>query len=415
MLEVAQATEELARSQEGDRPLSPGQALAAFKAAAPFLGYSPRIVHAVDWLFGLTYPQDWAPDTRPIVWPSAARQGADLRLGPSATKALNRQLAELGLVIMRDSPNGKRYGHRDKNGKILEAYGFDLSPLATRVPEFREVARRGLADRAHMRALRRRATVAKRGLTQVIETAIEWGVMDPALEGLAAEVQTLALSLKEVEATEEVELGVHGLERRHAEAREKVQAAIAKLESGISVTESLPQNEMPVPDKTVDAAPKGPEKRPHQYNYKSTLNPFRDTVEASEKNSFGSDQGRSDRLAASGIRPDELIHIAPRLRTYLTTSTPTWVDIVEAADWLRTEMHVSKMLWGEACLVMGREQAAVAIAVISAKRPGLLRVPGAYFFGMIRKAKAGELNLSQTIWGLRLGEAKGDRARGYHN
>jgi replication initiation protein RepC len=30
---------------------SPGQLLAAFKAAAPRLGISPRLVHAVDWLF----------------------------------------------------------------------------------------------------------------------------------------------------------------------------------------------------------------------------------------------------------------------------------------------------------------------------------------------------------------------------
>ena len=38
---------------------SPGQLLAAFKAAAPRLGISPRLVHAVDWLFRFTQPQDW--------------------------------------------------------------------------------------------------------------------------------------------------------------------------------------------------------------------------------------------------------------------------------------------------------------------------------------------------------------------
>ena len=36
-----------------------GQLLAAFKAAAPRLGISPRLVHAVDWLFRFTQPQDW--------------------------------------------------------------------------------------------------------------------------------------------------------------------------------------------------------------------------------------------------------------------------------------------------------------------------------------------------------------------
>ena len=32
---------------------------AGFKAAAPRLGLSPRLVHAVDWLFRFTRPQDW--------------------------------------------------------------------------------------------------------------------------------------------------------------------------------------------------------------------------------------------------------------------------------------------------------------------------------------------------------------------
>ena len=37
----------------------PGQILAAFKAAAPRLGIPPRLVHAIDWLFKFTQPQDW--------------------------------------------------------------------------------------------------------------------------------------------------------------------------------------------------------------------------------------------------------------------------------------------------------------------------------------------------------------------
>ena len=46
---------------------------------------------------------------------------------------------------------------------------------------------------------------------------------------------------------------------------------------------------------------------------------------------------------------------------------------------------------------MGREQAAVAIAVVSIKDPGhFRRTPGGYFHGMVAKAKAGELNLGVT-------------------
>ena len=64
---------------------------------------------------------------------------------------------------------------------------------------------------------------------------------------------------------------------------------------------------------------------------------------------------------------------------------------------------------------MGREQAAIAVAIVSAK-PGehFRTTPGGYFHGMVAKAKAGELNLSRTIWALRStadGTRRNDRYR----
>ena len=58
----------------GEGVTKPGQLLAAFKAAAPYLGLAPRVVHAIDWLFAFTQPQDWAEGSRPVVWPSASTQ-----------------------------------------------------------------------------------------------------------------------------------------------------------------------------------------------------------------------------------------------------------------------------------------------------------------------------------------------------
>ena len=57
-------------------------------------------------------------------------------------------------------------------------------------------------------------------------------------------------------------------------------------------------------------------------------------------------------------------------------------------------------------LLTGRECAAVAVALVSAKPAEHLRTsPGGYFHGMVMKAKAGELTLIRTIWGLRQAEA----------
>ena len=74
MLATGRMAEDFKGTAEGQGALRPGQVLAAFKAAAPHLGYNPRVVHAIDWLFTFTQPQDWLEGSRPVVWPSSALQ-----------------------------------------------------------------------------------------------------------------------------------------------------------------------------------------------------------------------------------------------------------------------------------------------------------------------------------------------------
>jgi len=189
------------RSAEGFKGLpegatSPGQLLAALKAATPRLGISPRLVHAVDWLFRFTQPQDWEKGGRPVVWPSASMQQEALGLSPTQVKEINRRLIELGLVTMKDSPNGKRYGKRDPKGRIVEAYGFDLSPIAGRHAEFRRLAEEGRAERAAMGRLRRRATIARKAIIQILETAHEYAIEGEEWQTLARESEALARALR---------------------------------------------------------------------------------------------------------------------------------------------------------------------------------------------------------------------------
>jgi replication initiation protein RepC len=126
----------------------------------------------------------------------------------------------------------------------------------------------------------------------------------------------------------------------------------------------------------------------------------------------GTNTPRTDSGTVMRLSTDELILLAPRLRGYLKTPTPAWPEIVDAADWLRGELGVSKSLWGEACLAMGREEAAIAVAIVSAKPAGHFRSSqGGYFHGMVVKAKAGELNLARTIWGLRARDRKAGEGR----
>jgi hypothetical protein len=74
---------------------------------------------------------------------------------------------------------------------------------------------------------------------------------------------------------------------------------------------------------------------------------------------------RPEKGIVHGILPDELPRLAPRLKPYLHRPDPAWPELVDAA--LRHDLGVSKSLWGEACLAMGRELAAVALAIVSTK------------------------------------------------
>lgn len=394
----------------GEAAATPTRVLAAFKAAAPALGFGARIVHAIDWLFSFTQPQDWQPGSRPVVWPSARLQQEALGLGVTQTKALNRQLVELGLIAMKDSPNGKRYGRRDQAGRLLEAYGFDLAPLAARLAEFQAVAARARDEREQLRHLRRRATIARKGLAQILETVAELGLADAAFAQLAAEAQALARALTRVELVDEMAVGVAALERRQQDARKRLESTTATR------SEAAPPS--------VDSDPTGPENRPHYYTYKPNPYPSQDTVMASEgcrsHGNAGAQQARpgsaetarrpqdrpprTDSGTVLRLTADELVRLAPRLRPYLRSASPSWPEIVEAADWLRHDLGVSKPLWGEACVTMGREQAALALALVSAKPAAHFTAsPGGYFNGMVTRAKAGQLNLARTVWGLRQG------------
>jgi replication initiation protein RepC len=184
----------------------------------------------------------------------------ELGLSPTRAQALNRALIEAGLVTMKDSPNGKRYGKRDPRGRIIEAYGFDLSPIAARYAEFVRLAEEARAEREEMRKLRRRATIARNGITQILETAAEYGFEGEDWVQLARDTKDLARALKRVETPEETAVGVQSLERRQRAARERLENLLAAVAQDVS--------------QAVNSDPSRSENGPHQYTYKPNPDPL---------------------------------------------------------------------------------------------------------------------------------------------
>ena len=383
MLALRERADRFPGAAPGATPL---RFLAAFQEAESYLGLPPQTFRLVAWLVKMTRPRDWEAGSRPIAWPSAARQQEFLGLTASAVKTLNRALFAAGVFVLRDSPTGKRYGRRDGEGRIVEAYGFDLSPLAFRAEEFIVLAAQARAERERRQRLKRRLTCARRALAAIGEA---FGPAPPAAwPALAASAAEGVAAIRKARTSAELTRLTEALEGLQAQAQSWAAQA----------------------PNTANTGPVGPADRPHIISTDSDLNPS-DTVMATDESS----RPAPPPPKPASVRPEELLHLAPRLAAYVAAPHPDWREIVDAAGvGLRPELGVSPSLWGEACAAVGRPLAAVALAIVSTKPPAhFRRGAGGYFAAMIKRAGTGELHLDRSLWKLRRDrlDALADRGR----
>src|ERR1700683_3270567 len=99
-----------------------------------------------------------------------------LRTHGMPASTLRRQLAALvdaGLIVRRDSPNGKRYARKGRGGEIKLAFGFDLAPLVVRAEEFEGMAQVIEAEMRAVKLAKERISLCRRDITKMIATGIE--------------------------------------------------------------------------------------------------------------------------------------------------------------------------------------------------------------------------------------------------
>jgi replication initiation protein RepC len=147
----------------------PLQILAAFEQALPYLALPALTQRLVGFLVRCTEPQDWEEGSHPIAWPSATRLQRPAWGFAAARENADPPIVRSGIFVMRDHPQGKRYGRRDAQGRIIDACGFDVSRLAQRREEIVRIAAAAKIERDRMRELKRRKTSARRAIAQAVE------------------------------------------------------------------------------------------------------------------------------------------------------------------------------------------------------------------------------------------------------
>lgn len=389
-------------------PLTRQQVLAALWRGARALGIQPGVTRLVAYLASLTSDMDWdgVGPTPPMAWPSDNEIMFQLDLARTAVKNRVRAALDLGLIRMARSPTGRRGGSRGADGRILHAYGFDLSPLANRFAEFNQAAAIQEAERAEAQMLRKNIATLRTAILSTVDLARDEGYAGPEWQETADNAESLFRQ--------------RGRDTWHLATLVQIHAALKTLDA--LTTERL--GALMAVDNDMSRDPAGSHSCPpftltnqSPRSTDLTISPVgRYRPEAKEESSDPSPIPRggatedsplprinvADRpspLRGFPLTPQFLLQIAPALRDEVSTANPSWVQTLEAADRIRSTLGISRTLWGQACVTLGRQAAITAVVLIMVKQDSI-GSPGGYLTAMVRAHLRGALPLDRSLYGL---------------
>jgi len=402
------AAEKLARQFEGlSEELTPGRLLAAFKRAAPAMQIPMTIVHLIDQLFARTRKLDWAPGSEPIVWPRNETLAETLGVSVRQVQNLLKQAVALGLLAMKDSPNGHRGGRRAPNGAVIWAYGIDLRPLGTRYPQFLQIAAVAEVEARQRDDLRRRLTIARKGIAQIAQTSMEAGLV---VRDWASDIELARMATahaRDVRAIKRLEPIVVELEERR-------EAMLIAFDAAMN-TQTDQKNGQGMTTFSVETSPMDEPDCTHSTITEKLSSPEGQQYIAQREGGPGTTLGPIETRDTSVTKDLERHEISAAFIAKVCVETcgtiphgvPRWADIFDIARREAEGLSISRQAWHEAIRVMGQNGAAAAMIAIAQKADtGLIEKPGAYLRGMTARAARGELLLGRTFHGFRDAQTK---------
>lgn len=358
------------------------------------LGVTERALAVLDALLTF-HPETVLTGEGLVVFPS--NQQLCLRAHGMPPATLRRHLAVLvdcGLIIRRDSPNGKRYARKGRGGEIELAFGFDLAPLVVRAEEFEALAEEVLAEDRALKLARERITICRRDICKMIATGIEegvptrrdgrgptdWAELHELYRGIVGRLpRTATRGLLEEIATELALLADEILNLLEMHVKSENPSA------NESHSERHLQNSNP--NSLTDLEPRSPE----SWGAIVALDPEPERM--------------PDRTYPLGM----VLDACPDIIDYSRGGIGSWRDFQAAVAVVRPMLGISPSAWLDAQTVMGDGEAAVVVAAILQKGETISSA-GGYLRGLTRKAAAGEFSLGPMLMAL-IGSRKREKQR----
>jgi len=366
------------------------KAFRSIREARDLLGATDRSLAILNALLSFHRDSELSGDGTLVVWPSNEQLMARANGMPPTT--LRRHLAVLvncGLIIRRDSPNGKRFARKGRGGEVEQAYGFDLSPIVARAEEFEQLAEAVQAEKKAFKVSKERLTLLRRDIVKMIDAGIEEGV--PGNWGRIGQIyQEIIARLPRTAPRQVVESLCDELQELWTEVHDMLEL--------FTKTQNKDANES-------------------QYG-RHIQNSKPDSIFESEngsgkKKEAGGSADENDNLRSLPKRELPLgivLDACPDLMDLAQGGRIRhWSDFLAAVEVARPMLGVSPSAWREACEAMGEVQAAITLAAIL-QRSDQINSAGGYLRSLTDKAREGHFSTWPMVMALLRSKLDADKA-----
>jgi replication initiation protein RepC len=366
------------------KPVNKWELLRELSKAQAAFGVTERDLTVLQGLLSF-FPDDaLGGNAEMVVFPSNKTVCERLNGMPCSTmrRHLSR-LVEAGLLMRRDSPNGKRYVR--KHGDERVTFGFDLRPLYCRAEEIARAAEAVREAEDRVRRLREVVSLMRRDLAALAEFGEE---MQPRLGFWDQLRDTAALTARAL---------------RRKLSLEDLSTYRANLETLLDQARNLIDGPEAEDMNTNDAR----FERHHRNSNKDAID-FEPALEQggaaadapdAETGEIEADVEGPDTRRVPKIPLHLVIAGCPSLKTFYQGDIRHWHQLFDAACQVRPAMGISASAWEEAQRCMGPEQASIVV-VAMLERFAEIKSPGGYLRALTSKAAAGEFSCGPMVMAL---------------
>ncbi|WP_404924713.1 plasmid replication protein RepC [Mesorhizobium sp. ORM16] len=368
------------RAAPNDAAVHKWQTFQHIREARDLLGATDRALAILNALLSFHQETVLTGNGDLIVWPSNEQLMTRANgMPPTTLRRHLTVLVECGLIIRRDSPNGKRYARKGRGGEIEQAFGFDLSPIVARAAEFKVLADAAQAEKRAFRVARERLTLLRRDIVKLIDTGTEEGV--PGNWG-------------RVQQSYEVIIG----RLLRSSSRQLIE----------SICEDLEVLWRDIRDVLESFADSGNTDGNESHFGRHIQNSNPDSKSESESGSgerteAGSSVEDTDNLRSQPKRDLPLgvvLSACPNMRELVQSGElGHWRDFLTAAELARPMLGISPSAWREACEVLGEREAAITLAAIY-QRADQINSAGGYLRSLTDRARDGKFSTWPMVMAL---------------